>query len=390
MDAAGRARGRHMRVVFPAGGGEHNIQQIYGSKDTGYSVPRGAGDTISRVFRHSGGEVEQVERIRDARYDNIKALLMFSVAAAHFAEPVSSGSKIYYFLIMIHCYTIPLYVFLSGRFASFSLQRILRRLVWPYVVFQLLYLLLSNCVLGVEQAYQFHTPYWLLWYLLAMIEWTLTVPLLQRLHGRGRWIFLAGTVLAALAAPYSSHVYYKWSLGRFFYYYPFFCLGYFCRDRDWHFSGKWKAALLAGTAALLLVLYCGNLPLHVEWWYGAMPYENAAANYTPLHRVVTYAIALVMGGCILAWMPARRTFVSTIGQNATSIYVWHGMIVKLAVACGVYAYFGSRTVTRLLAVLAAAVLVTLLLGSPPAARLTRPFICCPFRRRKPEENEKSA
>lgn len=47
-----RARVRKLYVVFPAGDGKYNIQQSGETAYTGYSAPRGAGDTISRAFGH--------------------------------------------------------------------------------------------------------------------------------------------------------------------------------------------------------------------------------------------------------------------------------------------------------------------------------------------------
>ncbi len=322
-------------------------------------------------------------KVRDWRYDNIKAMIMLGIVATHFVEPITPGNKLYYFMIMMHCYDMPVFVWISGRFASFNWKRILQKLVYPYLLFQAIYLVFTNVVLDIPRDYQFHMPYWLLWYMMAMIQWSLTIPLLKRIPGNWRWVFLGGTVVVSLLVGYVSDIYYDWNLGRFFYYYPFFCCGYFCKQYKFTPTKKLRIGFAAGTAVILVVLYFFNLPLHVEWWYGAVPYENAVANYSPLHRIVLYAVAVVIGGCILMNMPNKQMRISKIGQNCTPIYYWHGFIVKLVILFDVYARFDSLF-TKWLFVMAASVCCLLVLGSDAAVTLSKPFMSWDFGKKQYE------
>lgn len=52
-------------------------------------------------------------------------------------------------------------------------------MIYPYLIFQTLYLLFSNQILDKDADMQYTTPYWLLWYLFAIIVWNLVLPLVQ-------------------------------------------------------------------------------------------------------------------------------------------------------------------------------------------------------------------
>ena len=52
-------------------------------------------------------------------------------------------------------------------------------MIYPYLVFQTLYRIFANQVLEKDADMQYTTPYWLLWYLFAIIVWNLVLPLVQ-------------------------------------------------------------------------------------------------------------------------------------------------------------------------------------------------------------------
>ncbi len=313
---------------------------------------------------------------RDCRYDNIKALIMLGIVATHILG-IYAPAKLRYFMIMMHMYDMPVFVWVSGRFASFKWKKMLKNYLYPYLLFQLLYLLAIR-PMGEYQPIQFHQPYFLLWYLMAMMQWCLTVPLLKRIRGYWRWVFVAGTVVLALLVAYSRKIAFDWNLGRMFYYYPFFCAGYFGKNCEYRIPKSWKAFFAAGTAMILLVLYFGNLDLHVEWWYGADPYINGGAAYTPLHRIVMYVIAFVIGGCILSFMPSKRTFFTHIGQNVTPIYYWHGFVALYSgFVLKPYWTFSGPWQWWFFTMIVS-VLLLVLLSTKPVIWFTQPFMSWPF------------
>lgn len=73
-------------------------------------------------------------------------------------------------------------------------------MIYPYLIFQTLYLLFSNQILDKDADMQYTTPYWLLWYLFAIIVWNLVLPLVQ-VEGMKKKMAM---LLAAALPAYSS------------------------------------------------------------------------------------------------------------------------------------------------------------------------------------------
>ena len=80
---------------------------------------------------------------------------------------------------LIYSFHMPAFVFCSGWFARFDAARFFRRLLYPYLLYQTLYLLFDRLVLHGKAPLQYTTPYWLLWYLFSMMLWTLLLPLID-------------------------------------------------------------------------------------------------------------------------------------------------------------------------------------------------------------------
>ena len=98
---------------------------------------------------------------------------------------------------LIYSFHMPAFVFCSGWFARFDAERFFRRLLYPYLVYQTLYLLFDRLVLHGKAPLQYTTPYWLLWYLFSMMLWTSPDRRYQKFpgcsaglpgSGHGRWV----------------------------------------------------------------------------------------------------------------------------------------------------------------------------------------------------------
>ena len=173
-------------------------------------------------------EVKAAER--NYRMDNLKCLLIFAVVFGHMLELFmgkNDSFKVIY--LVIYSFHMPLFAFISGVFARFSPEKIRNHLIYPYVVFQILYLLFANSVLEKEAEVQFTTPYWLLWYLFASIAWNLLLPLVQ---GSGfTWKKKAAVLSAAFLAGILIGFDNKAGVLSFLFpgswsFFPIFCWGY--------------------------------------------------------------------------------------------------------------------------------------------------------------------
>lgn len=105
--------------------------------------------------------------------------------------------------------------FCIGFFMHFDRKRIVNSLIYPYILFQILYLVFDAMVINHNPAIlniQFTTPYWLLWYLLVMIFYYLLLPFMEGMNCM--LLLVSGTALSLLSGFDQSIGYYL-SLSRF-------------------------------------------------------------------------------------------------------------------------------------------------------------------------------
>ena len=170
---------------------------------------------------------------RNYRMDNLKCLLIFAVVFGHMLELFmgkNDGFKVIY--LVIYSFHMPLFAFVSGVFARYSPEKIRNHLIYPYVVFQILYLLFANNVLEKETEVQFTTPYWLLWYLFASIAWNLLLPLVQGggFTWRKKAVVLAAAFLAGILIGFDDKAGYYLSFSRIVEFFPYFLMGAYYRE----------------------------------------------------------------------------------------------------------------------------------------------------------------
>ncbi len=323
---------------------------------------------------------------RNYRMDNLKCLLIFAVVFGHMLELFmgkNDSFKVIY--LVIYSFHMPLFAFISGVFARYSPEKIRNHLIYPYVVFQVLYLLFANLVLEKEAEVQFTTPYWLLWYLFASIAWNLLLPLVQGngFTWRKKAVVLTAAFLAGILIGFDNKAGYYLSFSRIVEFFPYFLLGAYYRE--WadrrktakrfpadsrslaadvssmrtgqpamRSAGQTEAEREAGSAGASLkkriqkaaarpaamlclgALLCVLIYVITEnvdeikyaWLYGSVSYETG--NYSWRFRLLSIGAALLWLVFFLVSIPGRKIpFLSHIGANTMSIYLLHGFLIKL-------------------------------------------------------------
>ena len=106
----------------------------------------------------------RIENKRNIAADNLRALMIICVVVGHLIEvlPFSYSRHLY---VLIYSFHMPVMAFISGMFCKLDdkmPKRIVQGCVYPYLVFQTLYLIFSNFVLREPIDYRYTTPYWLL------------------------------------------------------------------------------------------------------------------------------------------------------------------------------------------------------------------------------------
>lgn len=245
-------------------------------------------------------------KLRSAYYCNLKLLLIFLVVWGHLLEPNLSDPAAYRLYRFIYLFHIPLFAFVSGLFLkdSAGCLRQLRRML-P------LYILCQAAAVALGQA-RWHTPWWILWYLLSLCCWLLLSALFLRFP-RGKWWILALSVAVGCVAGQIPWVGRPFSLSRTLVFFPWFWLGVILKpDLPWH--------RLRLPALLVLLLPEPNISAGVL--YQAGPCD-------PLLRLACYGYALALSLLILSWCPRRRFPWTRAGADTLPAYLLHAPLVRL-------------------------------------------------------------
>ncbi|MBO5657300.1 MAG: hypothetical protein J6R94_03855, partial [Agathobacter sp.] len=263
------------------------------------------------------------------------------------------------------------FIFILGYFAKFRPMKILLHWVVPYLVLQMVYILFANYVLGEKLEYQFHTPYWILWYLMAGVVYQLIIPIInwgnKFLHG----VFLLASIVGALVAGYNTSIGYKWSISRILVFLPWFILGYYARKYKVLDQLKFQRVRtsIVGVIALALGVASGlciyrNKVSNLLLW-ASFNYERCKSSMWL--RLILMAVALIW---LIFWicfgkllLSRRVPLLTMIGKNTLPVFLLHGFVVK---AIPVYA---PEFLSSPWYILGITVIMMLVFGNPICKRI---------------------
>ncbi len=320
-------------------------------------------------------------RRRDPWPDNVRLVLVGLVVLGHtlsrgIQQSVPSAHAVYLFVYLFH---IPAFVFVAGHFARSreltprALQTIVTRLLAPYVVFTVLYAVVRAVATGHHVRVDLVDPWWLLWFLPALAGWRLLAPLVLNLRAP-----VTVAVLVGLGAGMLERVGSAFTLARIVALLPFFVLGAvtppdwlrLLRTRELRAAG---AVVLTVTAALVAVLHDrvegAWQPLFWNDDYAAL---DVSAGEGLLTRLALYVVGAVLTLSVLAVVPGRRRWYTAVGAASLYVYLLHGFVVRAAAKSGLLDHVTSWPLVA--AVVLAVGALTLVLGSGPVRRLTRPLV----------------
>ena len=327
-------------------------------------------------------------------FDNIKGILIYLVVFAHLLECAGLTGCFAYRLIYV--FHMPVFLFVSGFFARFSPKKLLTDLVWPYVLFQVVFLLFDGFVINPGTfRLQFTKPYWILWYLFVLIIYTLLTGIIKPKKPVIQITAVAVFTVLALLAGYAGRIGYEFSASRLIVFSPFFFSGFFLgqnkafKDR---LSGKsrdearWKelypnlkyaggsafavspaAVVYAAIAVVLCIILLVRLPqISPKVLWGSYPYASTGTG--PVIRLLCLLMAAVWICLALFTVPNKKLFVlTTAGRNSLSVYLLHVFICRLLSKFRIL-----RSLPAVWAVcLVLAFVIVFLLGSEPVAKIFR-------------------
>ena len=301
---------------------------------------------------------------RNYRFDNIKFILITLVVFGHFLELINGQAtdNLYRTIYLFH---IPAFIFITGYFAKFNPAKIIRTLILPYVILQLLYLPYNSLFILEKDTFtlQFTKPYWLLWYLMTVAFYYLLIPFFETNNRQKQLMIVAASIIVSLLAGLDENIGYFLSLSRFFSFLPFFLAGHYLAKTDKPDKTSSKKGisfllpLIASIGVIFSIVYIINSPLRYQVLYGSYSYE--AMTYGPDIKF----LLTIFAGCwiilLLYIVPNRKIpRLSYIGKNTFCIFVLHGFFIKLADKYNLFQY--SETKNLLLATLLTGVLLILL------------------------------
>ncbi|WP_046214240.1 acyltransferase family protein [Paenibacillus wulumuqiensis] len=306
---------------------------------------------------------------RDAYFDNVKFLLILLVVIGHLIEPLYDDPLLRPLYLLIYSFHIPMFVLISGYFAKNIgtgdyLNKVISRLVIPYLVFETLYSLFDYWIYDrAELVFSYFTPYWLMWFFFSMILWKVAMPYIIRIR-----YALPIAIGIALLAGYANDAQYYASVSRTIVFFPFLLAGYYL-DKSvisrLHSRGaRLLSVVVLGGSFAMICLY--SQLYRKEWFYGSFSYETLGHNEwsAGIYRIGVYALAVLVGGAVLSLVP-RRTIpvISGMGMNTLYTYLLHGFLIMALTAGGLYDILDSTASKLLLIPLGLVITVILSLGS---------------------------
>lgn len=282
---------------------------------------------------------EKVEKVklRNYQFDNIRAFSIFLVIFGHMLESFSSSVQPVFYMI-IYCFHIPLLVFMSGYFAKFDLKKIIFKLVFPLIIAQICYTCFEFILIGNFDLKYLTTPYWLLWYLLSLILWRLTIPFLN-IGGGGHKIKLGIILMAFLIGLFvglNPFVGREFSLSRTIVFYPFFLLGFYANKMDFDFKKIRKNKVVIILCSLMSIAVLTFISIFKffpnELLYGATSFENFSSDIWLmfLFRFIAYMFAIILIFQTFIIFPNKQfKILSLISINSLWVYLLHGFVVML-------------------------------------------------------------
>ncbi|WP_285634734.1 acyltransferase family protein [Actinoallomurus iriomotensis] len=273
---------------------------------------------------------------RDPYFDNAKFLAVALVVVGHAWEPLRSaavgGRMLGAGQSFIYAFHLPVFIVMCGYFSrGFSRSRgrtrkLVAAIVVPYVLFSAGYVVYTEVLAGRHMRWDPLEPYYLTWFLPALLAWRLSVPLWQQLRfpiaiglAVAIWLFAGLVTLPSMldAVQVLSFL-------------PFFVLGLILGSR--HFALLRRPAVrVAGALTLVagaVAAYALETSLDPEWvhWRRSFAELGVGAPSGVGFRVLALAAAGILTAAFLAVVPARRTWFSRLGAASMYAYLLHGFV----------------------------------------------------------------
>lgn len=326
--------------------------------------------------RHRAEPVERPSTEgRDPLFDNARLVLIAMVVTAHVIRlnlyEVGWARALYAWLLV---FMMPAFTLIAGHLSSATmsvarLKSLVRRLVVPYLVFELLYTA-AHAVGGRSEGFVLDllTPTWVLWFLVTLFWWRLSLPLVMKTRQP-----LLVAVAIGVAGGFLPGPVYVLALTRAMVFYPFFVLGHLMAVgqpvRRLRARPLANVAVLGAAGAFAAAFLTGPGEL---WLHGTQPYANmgASAALGPVVRLAYYGGVGLTVASFLALVPSRRMRLTAMGERTLYPYMLHGLVLLSLEPFVTVPYSWPAGV----GLVAAGVALAVVLSTTPVMRATRVLV----------------
>lgn len=296
-------------------------------------------------------------------WDNIKGLLIYLVVLGHSLEWIHTplASNCYKYIYTFH---IPLFILVSGFFSQkYKPHKILNTL-YLYVIWQIFYsytfyrLKINDTVLT-----SFLLPVWLMWYLLILIFYKLSIPMFDATERKKQILWILMSITISIGIGYDNNVSLVGSLQRAFSFFPFFLIGFYLGKTKNDFSKIPR--FIVGVAIVVFFSFSFYIDkVNIIWLFNNLPYS--VYQQSAFFRFYYFLVAIAASIIILKFSYGEKTIFCRFGKYSLQIYLLHGIILKiLGSQFKLFSYFMtiSNRLARVLIILLFVFLVCYLCGN---------------------------
>jgi len=332
---------------------------------------------------HDVGHVKSPEdaegrKVRDPFFDNARFLAVVLVVVGHTVTLYPPNGATHPLVLLLQTFRMPLLIIISGHlarnfnFTDDKVRRLVTSLALPYLIFETIYSVYAWLTGTAPFTMQFLLPTYLMWFLMSVIIWRLTVPFWRNV----RWPVAIAVALTVVS--YTHEMPHELTLRRLFALLPFFVLGVSLRREQLTMlkRPKMRVAGVLVLAAAIAFYYTGGRYVPEYWTYWDRGYQWLGVQFFPgvfVHLGVLL-LAAVLAAAVLTLVPSRRTWFTVFGTRTMYAYLLHGLGVMTLVYIGVHRTAFVQTVLGVLVSAAAAAVVATLLCTSPVVRVTRCLI----------------
>ncbi|MDN3356180.1 acyltransferase family protein [Actinomadura sp. DC4] len=271
---------------------------------------------------------------RDPYFDNAKFLAVVLVVIGHAWEPLRAqnvgGRVLEAAQTFVYAFHLPVFIVMCGYFSrGFTAGRdrtrkLVAAIIVPYVIFSVAYPLWAGLLAGNHVGWDPLEPYYLTWFMPALLLWRLSTPLWQQL----RYPITAALVISMIAGFVTLPS--MLNAAQVLSFLPFFVIGLTLRPH--HFAFLRRRAMRAAGAALLVAgggaAYAAALTVDPEWVHWRRSFvqlgvgEPAGVGF----RLIALGAAVALTVGFLAVVPGRRTWFTRFGSASMYVYLLHGFV----------------------------------------------------------------